>query len=151
MFRQDLGRCQQCSSSVLGDARELNLRTINCNYVVNNSPCCMNTHPVRRPDHSPQKIFILRFLKRNPRWRSISSVVGETSPSRLATPRHLAIARWRPKISGKGWRDLAIHLVKFGLSNVLGSQFSVEKSSKSLSAEIQQFCFIEMAFQLMKA
>ena len=83
-----------------------------------------------------------------------ASVVGETSPSRLATPRHLAIARWRPKISGKGWRDLApIHptiQVKFGLSNVLGSQFSVEKSSKSLSAEIQQFRFIEMAFQLTK-
>ena len=41
-----------------------------------------------------------------PEW---PSVVGETSPSRLATPRHLAIARWRPKFSEKGWRDLAIH------------------------------------------
>ena len=43
--------------------------------------------------------------------RSTASVVGETSPSRfdLASPRHLAITRWQPKISGKGWRDLAIH------------------------------------------
>jgi len=30
------------------------------------------------------------------------SVVGSTSPSRHTRPRHLAIARWRPKISKIG-------------------------------------------------
>ena len=104
------------------------------------------------------KLFLSSFCEAStlPPAKHLStfSVVGETSPSRLATPHHLAIGRWQPKISGKGWRDLAIHptiQVKFRLSNVFGSQFSVEKSSKSLSAEIQQFCFIEMVFQLMKA
>ena len=34
-----------------------------------------------------------------------ASVVGQTSPSRQTGDRHLAIARWRVKISTSGWRD----------------------------------------------
>ena len=74
----------------------------------------------------------------------------------LASPR---LATWRspggdqkfPERGGETWRFTPTIQVKFGLSNVLGSQFSLGKSSKSLSAEIQQFRFIEVAFQLTKA
>ena len=81
----------------------------------------------------------------------VGSVVGETSPSRLATPRHLPIARWRPKNSGKGWRDLAIHPNNPGeIQTFKRSRLTILRR-ELLSAEIQQFHFIEMAFQLTKA
>jgi hypothetical protein len=36
-----------------------------------------------------------------------TSDVGSTSPPRNTRPHHLAITRWRPKFSKKGWQEVA--------------------------------------------
>ena len=55
------------------------------------------------------------FTDTHPRCH-VASVVGETSPSHLAMPRHLAIARWRSKFSTMRWRDLASPKAEFQIS-----------------------------------
>lgn len=56
---------------------------------------------------------------------AISSVVGETSPSRLATWRSPGGDQKFLERGGETWRSTPPTQVIFGLSNVLGSQFSV--------------------------